>query len=47
MDYVPIAWNWEVILLLNLLTFVVVSAVLIIPTLIISRILPIKAIRFD
>lgn len=47
MHYVPIEWNWWVIGALNLLTLVVVSAVLIIPSMIISRIQPIKSIRFD
>ncbi len=47
MAFVPINWDWEIIILLNILTFVVVSMVLIIPTLIISRMNPIKSIRFD
>lgn len=47
MEFVPIAWDWPVILLLNLMTFVVVSLVLLIPTVIISRVNPIKAIHFD
>jgi lipoprotein-releasing system permease protein len=47
MSYVPIAWDWSMILFLNVLIFVVVSLVLWIPTAIISRMSPIKAIRFD
>jgi len=47
MSFVPISWNWEIVGLLNLLTFFVVTFVLLIPTLIIARINPIKAIRFD
>jgi len=47
MDYVPIYWDVTAILALNLLTFVVVALVLNIPTAIILRINPIKAIRFD
>ena len=47
MHYVPIEWNWWVIMALNILTLVVVSAVLIIPSVIISRIEPIRSIRFD
>ena len=47
MDYVPIYWDVVAILALNLLTFVVVALVLNIPTAIILRINPIKAIRFD
>ncbi len=47
MNYVPIAWNWSMVLTLNLLMFAVVTIVLWIPTAIISRINPIKAMRFD
>lgn len=47
MSFVPIEWNWSIILGMNLLIFVMVSLVLIIPTMIISRINPIKAIHFD
>ncbi len=47
MSYVPIEFDWTIIVLLNILIFVLVSLVLIIPTLFISRIQPIKAIRFD
>ena len=47
MSYVPISWDWTMIVFLNILIFVVVSLVLWVPTAIISRISPIKAIRFD
>jgi lipoprotein-releasing system permease protein len=47
MDKVPIEWNWGIILLLNALIFLAVSLTLIIPTAIVSRIHPVKAIRFD
>ena len=47
MAYVPIHWDWQIIVLLNLLTFAVVSLVLVIPTLVISRMNPLKSIRFD
>ncbi|MCG8309557.1 MAG: ABC transporter permease [Cytophagales bacterium] len=47
MEFVPIEWNWGIIVLLNALTFVVVSLVLLVPTMIISKISPIKSIRFD
>ena len=47
MEFVPISWNWTIIITLNLLTFAIVSLSLYIPTTIISRIAPIKAIRFD
>ena len=47
MSYVPIEFDWLVVLGLNLLTFILVSLVLFLPALFISRIDPIKAIRFD
>jgi lipoprotein-releasing system permease protein len=47
MSYVPIEWNFLTIFLLNLLTLVIVGSALMIPTFIISRISPIKSIRFD
>jgi lipoprotein-releasing system permease protein len=47
MSFVPVSWHWEIIGILNLLTFLVVTVVLLLPTAIISRINPIKAIRFD
>jgi lipoprotein-releasing system permease protein len=47
MEYVPIKWEWTGIIGLNLLTFTVVTLVLIIPTLLISKIEPIKSIKFD
>jgi lipoprotein-releasing system permease protein len=47
MDYVPIHWDLLTIVLLNLLTFAIVALVLNIPTAIIMRIQPIRAIRFD
>lgn len=47
MSYVPIAWSWEIVLVLNLLVLAVVTVVLLLPTAIVSRIRPINAIRFD
>ena len=47
MSYVPIYWDWSVVLLLNLLIFLVVTFVMIMPTTAISRMSPIKSIRFD
>jgi lipoprotein-releasing system permease protein len=47
MDFVPISWNWEIVALLNILILAIVSFVLLLPTMIISRINPIKAIKFD
>lgn len=47
MDTVPIEWNFPIILLLNLGTLFLVSAVLVIPTVVITRIQPVKAIQFN
>lgn len=47
MSFVPISWHWDVVLMLNLLTFAMVTVVLLLPTAIVFRIAPIKAIRFD
>ncbi len=47
MSYVPIEWDLITILLLNILTFVIVALVLLLPTLFISRISPVRSIRFD
>lgn len=47
MSYVPVYWDWPAIALVNLLTFVVVNLTLLIPTMIISKIRPIAAIKFD
>jgi len=47
MPYVPIHWNWTAFLLLNLGVTVLTALVLWIPVGIISRVDPIKSIRFD
>jgi lipoprotein-releasing system permease protein len=47
MSYVPIEWDWLTVIVLNIIVFVVVSLVLLLPTRFIARIQPVKAIRFD
>ncbi len=47
MSYVPIGWNWEMTIVLNLLTLFVVALIILIPTLAITKVNPIKSIRFD
>jgi lipoprotein-releasing system permease protein len=47
MAFVPIDWNVNTIVLLNLLVLGVVTIVLLIPSAVATRINPIKAIRFD
>ncbi|MEP1782213.1 MAG: FtsX-like permease family protein [Reichenbachiella sp.] len=47
MYYVPISWDYESLIGLNALTFLVVSLALGIPMTVVSRIKPIAAIRFN
>lgn len=47
MYYVPISWDYEALISLNVLTFLVVSLALGIPMTVVSRIKPITAIRFS
>lgn len=47
MEYVPIQWSWTTVVLLNVIIFVTVLIVLLLPTRFITRINPIQAIRFD
>ncbi|HSI90674.1 MAG TPA: FtsX-like permease family protein, partial [Adhaeribacter sp.] len=47
MDTVPIHWNFGVFLVLNLVTFALTLLAILIPTALIARIKPVKAIKFD
>jgi lipoprotein-releasing system permease protein len=47
MSFVPVSWHWEVVVVLNLLVLGVVAVVLFVPAMAITRISPVKAIRFD
>ena len=47
MSFVPISWHWEIVVVLNLITLGLVTLILLLPTMAIARITPIKAIRFD
>lgn len=46
-SYVPIEWSMGTIVALNLLVFVTVTIVLLLPTRFITKISPVQAIRFD
>ena len=46
MSFVPIQWDWSVITLLNLATVGIIAAVLWLPTLVINRVDPVKALAF-
>ena len=47
MSYVPILWDWGIILSLNALVFIIISLILMIPSVVIANIDPIKTLRFD
>lgn len=47
MEYVPISWHWDIVLFLNLLIFMIVTVVLLLPTMAIASINPIRSIKFD
>lgn len=46
MSFIPIQFNWGDVLLLNLGTMVICLLVLIVPSMLVARITPVKAIRF-
>ncbi len=46
MNYVPIDFNWSIILLINIVTILLVLAVITIPTLVISRMNLVDALKF-
>ncbi len=47
MDTVPIHWNFQVILILNAAIFLLTLLSVLLPTALVARINPVKAIRFD
>lgn len=47
MSFVPIRWNFEAILFINLLVVVLVGFALVLPTVLVTKLKPIKAIKFD
>lgn len=47
MEFVPVSWHWDIIAGLNVLTLLIVSVVLLLPTMAITSINPIRSIRFD
>ena len=46
MDTVPIVFDWPIFFMVNVITIVISGLILLIPTLIISQITPIKALLF-
>jgi lipoprotein-releasing system permease protein len=46
-DHVPVHLNWALILLINMATFVICTLALLIPLRLITRISPVKAIRYN
>ncbi len=47
MSYIPISWPWTYFLLINLLIVIIIVFTLWLPTRIISKISPVKTLRFD
>ncbi|SFU13578.1 lipoprotein-releasing system permease protein [Algoriphagus locisalis] len=47
MSYVPIDWNWAAFFMINFGIVVLTAAVLLIPVMVISKVDPIRSIRFD
>jgi len=47
MTHVPIAWVWPMVISINLAALVIIASVFYIPSSLVSRIDPIKSIRFD
>lgn len=46
MNYVPIEWNWWIVLTINVCTFLVVLAITYLPSLIIRKISPVEALKY-
>ena len=46
MSYVPISWNWSILILLNLATILLVTLVILIPTFIVAKMKPVLAMKF-
>ncbi len=46
-DHVPVAFHWPAIALINVATLIICTIVLLGPTMVVSRIRPVKALRFD
>ncbi|MBO9700515.1 MAG: ABC transporter permease [Sporocytophaga sp.] len=47
MSSVPIEWNFEVLALINVMTFTLIALVMFIPVFVISKIKPVKSIKFS
>jgi lipoprotein-releasing system permease protein len=47
MEFVPISWHWDIVVILNLLILFIVTVVLLLPTMAIAGISPIRSIKFD
>lgn len=47
MDTVPISWNFGIVIVLNVITLVLTMLAILIPAAMVSRIKPVKAIKFD
>lgn len=47
MEFVPISWHWDIVAMLNIVILLIVTVVLLLPTMAIASINPIRSIKFD
>ena len=47
MSFVPVAWDWLIVVVLNILFFLVIASLIGVLTALVSSVKPIKAIKFD
>ncbi len=47
MEYVPVQWDWDIIALVNISAIVTISFMVFFPTVVLSRVSPLKAIKFE
>ena len=46
MSYVPVSWHWPTYLLVNIFTVIIVGLIVILPTMAVVRINPVKALKY-
>jgi lipoprotein-releasing system permease protein len=47
MEFVPISWHWDIVIFLNIIILAIVTTVLLLPTMAIASVNPIRSIKFD
>ncbi len=46
MSYVPISWNWPLFAIINLVTIFIIGLIILLPTLAVLKIVPVKALKY-